>query len=252
MQKISRTIFATIGAAASLAAVPAVSEAQAPAAPAYAAPGPVFFFGQPYMRMDVGGAFSLDQHYHDADPTSANAPLAAGDGINGGVSPTGVIDLGLGARLNPYVRWDATLSYMPGMNFNGGEAFAPGTTAHADIDSLVGMVNGYLDLAPFGISLAGFQPYLDAGIGAASNHLDSMNTNSGLGVISGNTHTSLAWGAGAGLAMPLSPLATLDFSYKYLDLGDVESGTTDAAGAITPIKAGLRTNVVLAGLRLGF
>ncbi len=251
MQKIS--FLTAISFAAGVGALlPGQSKAQV-AQPAYVAPSPGFYLlGQPYVRLDAGGAFSFDQHYHDAQPGSADAPLASGENLSGGVNPTGAFDVGLGARVAPYLRWDATLSYIPAMDFHGSDTFVPGSTAQGDVDSLVGMLNAYLDLAGLGYSFGVFQPYLDGGIGAASNHLDGVDTSTANGNFAGGTHTSLAWGLGAGVAMPLAPSTVFDVSYKYLDLGSAESGTTDATGTISPIKAGIRTNLVLAGVRLGF
>jgi opacity protein-like surface antigen len=244
MHKIVRVAFASSAAMVAALALPVASNAQS-------APPQTWFLGQPYFRMDAGGAFTTDQRYRDANPGAPNAPLAPGDRIAGGVDPTGVLDLGFGARVMPYFRWDATLSYIPSMDFHGGDNFVPGSTANASIDSLVGMVNGYLDFAGFGYTFGGLQPYIDAGVGIARNHMDSMNTTT-LGLVSGDSNTSFAWALGAGVAMPVGPRTMIDVSYRYLDLGDAQTGDTDAAGAISPLKAGLRTNLILAGLRFGF
>jgi opacity protein-like surface antigen len=207
--------------------------------------------GQPYLRADMGGAFSFDQHYRDTDPYAPNALLGPGNKIAGGVDPTGAFDVGVGWRTLPWFRWDATLSYIPSMDFSGTIEGGPGGLATGDVDSLVGMVNGYLDFAGLGYSFGPFQPYLDGGIGGASNHLHNLDTTTA-GIIGGDTNTSFAWGLGAGVGVPLSPRTTLDVSYKYLDLGDVRSGSVDSLGSIQPLKADVRTNLVLAGLRYTF
>ena len=256
MRVNAKTIATSVAVAAGMLALPSVSRAQmpqpAPVAVAPPQPPGIWLYGQPYLRADIGGAFSLDQHYHSTDPTAPNALLGPGASINGGVAPTGAFDVGLGSRVLPYFRWDATLSYIPAMDFSGSFNTAPGTSASARVDSLVGMLNGYLDLAGLGYYFGPFQPYLDAGVGAASNHLASMDTASAAGTIGGDTHTSLAWGLGAGVAMPVGPRTTFDLSYKYLDLGEAETASTDSAGSLSPLKANVKTNLVLAGLRFGF
>jgi opacity protein-like surface antigen len=241
-------VIAASSASRAQTAAPQAAEPQtATAAPASG----LWLLGQPYVRADAGGAFSLDQHYHNSNPSAPNALLGPGGSIDGGVAPTGAFDVGFGTRILPAFRWDATLSYIPSMNFSGTANAAPGGSANANVDSLVGMVNGYFDFAGFGYYLGPFQPYIDASVGAASNHLHDMNTTS-VGLIAGGTRTSLAWGVGTGLALPVGQRTTLDISYKYLDLGDAETGATDAAGSIAPLKADVRTNLVLAGLRFGF
>jgi opacity protein-like surface antigen len=241
------------GLAASMLALPRASLAQtAPGepAPAMTMPG-LSILGQPYVRADIGGAFSFDQHYRDTDPDAPNALLGPGGKIAGGVDPTGAFDVGVGWRTWPWFRWDATLSYIPSMDFSGTIEGGPGGLATANVDSLVGMVNGYVDLAGLGYSFGPFQPYLDGGIGGASNHLHTMDTTTA-GIIGGDTNTSFAWGIGGGVGMPLSPRTTLDVSYKYLDLGEARSSSTDTLGTIQPLKADVRTNLVMAGLRYAF
>lgn len=113
-------------------------------------------------------------------------------------------------------------------------------------------MNGYIDFdglmpAAFGP----FQPYIDAGIGGASNTIDTLYTPLGGGTaISGNSRTSLALGLGAGY--PVTPNVTLDVAYRYLDLGDAETGASDTAGAIAPLKADVREHTVTMGMRYMF
>ncbi len=150
---------------------------------------------------------------------------------------------------------DATLTYIPGLKFAGTDNFGAGSYSTANVDSLVGMVNGYFEFAGLAPTAFGpFKPYVDAGLGAASNNVNGMNSSlTGGSVIGGGSNTSLAWGLGAGVGIPVFPNGMIDISYKYLDLGEMDTGSgTSAGGSLSPLKADLHTHMVMAGLRYGF
>jgi opacity protein-like surface antigen len=201
-------------------------------------------FGQLYVRADGGGAFSAGNSLRSADPFAPASLLGPGVKLQGNTGNSDIFDIGAGSRVLPYLRWDATLSYLPSMKFTGS-----GNAAH--MNSWVGMVNGYIDLnglmpAAFGP----FQPYVDAGIGGASNTIDTLDTTLGTGAaISGNTRTSFAYGLGAGIAYPLTPQVSLDLAYRYLDLGEAKTGLV---GASPPLKTDVRVNTATFGMRYMF
>ena len=231
----------------------AVAALLATAAPAMAQQGPQYItpfgmvsFGQFYLRGDAGAAFSAGSSLRSTDPFAGDSLLGPGARLSGNTGTSGIFDIGLGARLTPVLRWDATLSTLPSMKFSGS-----GNAAH--MNTWLGMVNGYIDLNGLMPGAFGaFQPYVDAGIGGASNTIDTLYTPLGGGAISGNTRTSLAVGLGAGVGYPITPNATLDLAYRFLDLGRAETGATDAAGAIAPLKTNLRENTVTLGMRYLF
>jgi opacity protein-like surface antigen len=212
-----------------------------------------WYLGQPYIRGDLGGALSPDAHFKSADPAASDALLGPGARLKGGIAGTGAFDVGVGTRITPFLRWDATLTYIPSLKFSGSDNIGAGSVETANVDSLVGMVNTYLDFAGLAPTMFGpFQPYIDGGIGGASNHLDSMGSSLAGGTITGDTNTSFAWGLGAGVGYSLSPNTTLDISYKYLDLGEARTESTDNVGtSVSPLKADLRTNTIMVGLRVG-
>lgn len=230
-----------IGALLTMAA-PALAQQSAPVM----TPVGGFSFGQFYLRGDAGGAFSAGTSLKSTDPDAPTSLLGPGQRLTGNTGNSGIFDLGFGARLLPWLRWDATMSYLPGMKFSGS-----GNAAH--LNSWVGLVNGYVDLkglipAAFGP----FQPYVDGGIGAASNTMDTLDTALGGGAITGNTRTSFAYGVGAGVGYPVAPQVTLDLAYRYLDLGDAATGTSSASGPVTALKTDVRENTVTLGLRYMF
>ena len=93
--------------------------------------------------------------------------LAVPSGI---ISTTGVGGLtlggGIGYRINPMFRTDLTFDYIPSLKASGHNSALPTLTNSADLDSLVGMANGYLDFNGFFPGMLGpFQPYINAGLG---------------------------------------------------------------------------------------
>jgi outer membrane protein OmpA-like peptidoglycan-associated protein len=172
---------------------------------------------------------------------------------------------GVGIRFNPMFRSDITIDGIKRLNIEGRNAVFPGVTSSAHVSSVVGMLNGYFDLNGVWPNVFGrFQPYIDAGVGVARNDLSRTSfpggTIGGVAVgspsVNSHTFTDFAWGAGAGVAYAVAPHMLVDLSYKYLDLGDMHSGTTLSLGAgkfNTPrMSADLKAHTVMIGFRYEF
>jgi outer membrane protein OmpA-like peptidoglycan-associated protein len=168
---------------------------------------------------------------------------------------------GIGFRFNPMFRGDITIDGIKRLNIEGRNSVATGVTSSAHVSSVVGMVNGYFDLNGAWPNIFGrFQPYIDAGVGVARNDLSrtSFATAGGATIGSVNSHTfaDFAWGAGAGVAYPIMPHLLIDLSYKYLDLGNMHSGTTLSIGSAkvntARMSADLKAHTVMLGVRYEF
>jgi outer membrane protein OmpA-like peptidoglycan-associated protein len=122
------------------------------------------------------------------------------------------------------------------------------------------LVNGYFDLNGLWPTIFGrFQPYIDAGVGVARNDLSRTSFAAGgatIGSVSSHAFMDFAWGAGAGVAYAVAPNLLVDLSYKYLDLGEMHSGTTVSIGAARAntarMDADLKVHTVMLGLRYEF
>jgi opacity protein-like surface antigen len=214
-----------------------------------------------YIRGDVGGAFSQDATLKDVDSASANAFFGPGGESTGDVGNSVIFGAGVGYRFTPILRTDVTLSYLPSLKFKGTDNLVGGTEEF-DVHSLNGMLNGYLDIAGFAPRMFGrFQPYIVGSVGFARNETDAVSTTvAGVTLNSpGDTHTDFAWGAGAGLGYAITPNIVLDVGYKYLDLGELRTGTgaVTFGGASTGLstdaaKADLKVHTVTLGVRFGF
>ncbi len=95
------------------------------------------------------------------------------------------------------------------------------------------MFNGYYDLG----SYRGFVPYVGAGVGLAHNAMGSVSFTGNpalTNAIQGDDRWSLAWSLMAGVGYQITDRMTLDFGYRYIDMGKAESGTIDTAGFTNP------------------
>lgn len=246
-------ICAAAGVAFGLAALPATAQG-------------VYYSGI-YLRGMAGAVFGTDMTFSDVNANDPNAVLGPGEELKGKSHTSPIFGGGIGFRFSPMFWADVTAAGITNLRFHDGStsagAFTPLQGMSGKIDAIPVMFNGYLDVARvLGVPLT-YQPYLMAGVGRSRNHMGAISgTVPGFGPVSfaGDTHYSFAWGAGAGLGIPIAPNMVIDLGYEYLDLGEVRSGGTGTLTiGGTPItatagsmKAGLRAHTVQASLRFGF
>ena len=221
-----------------------------------------------YLRADLSHDWSRPAAFHDrgdcAGTDPARVPLygcaARGAGDFGGSAGFGA---GVGYRVHPLLRLDATLTYRPGWRFAGQANFLPADNEpmSARARTLTGMANAYLDLP----GLGRFEPYLGAGAGVSHNRLDGVrlhfpSLDQRVWTPSGRT-TSFAWQLTAGTGVALGDGLTLDVAYRFTDFGTLRTDAGDAPrlrrGAwrtltIDGTEARLRAHGVSLGLRYGF
>lgn len=219
-----------------------------------------------YVRADLGIAFSRDAETRDDNCGSPNAFFGCGTTLDSTAGTSVALGGGLGYRFLPWLRGDLTLGWRPMFDVDGtivraGNADRP---FQADVSSITGMVNGYIDIAGFlpRGSLGVLQPYVGAGIGFAHNSLDDITSRSpttpGLTQTSpGGDNTSFAWMITAGTGIQAGYGIIVDVGYKYLDMGEFSSdaGQACAGGAcrnIDPVTGDLKAHEFSVGLRYGF
>ena len=190
----------------------------------------------PYLRLDTGASFTTAAHRDFGN-------LSLGDSY--------VVGGGVGYRFMPELRVDVTLGYRGDYGFN-----RPGgpVAVHADLESVVGLASAYYDI----ITIGGFTPYVGAGIGFADNHSHTRRTpvsdiaraastkGPGLGP-SDDTSTDFAWQATAGVSYSITTNWSLDFGYRYVDMGTVKSASSVAAGGASTFITGSAASGLAAG-----
>ena len=210
-----------------------------------------------YVRADIGGAFKRDFTFRDTNPNAANCDLCSAL-FPSSTGSSAFFGAGVGDRLSSMFRADVTIDYLTPVKVNGHITGTVPSTGSADLDSIVGLANGYFDFdGAFPHMFGSLQPYISAGIGGARNHLGTttgVSSRIGPFTLGGASRTNFAWALGAGVGYALTPRLTIDLAYKYVDTGDVRNNGALTFGGpsffqLTPSKTG---DVGVHAVTLGF
>ena len=202
-----------------------------------------------YLRGDIGVGETKVKKYYQQDVA------AAGGRFFGETDNLSVfVGAGAGYRLNNWLRFDGTLEYRGAgqigvsdrVDFaaNGGIAQLS-NTYKGNLSSIVALFNGYVDLGTWNC----LTPYIGAGIGYASNRITGLTDQGALtgslngatlGTAGSGTKSGVAWALMAGLGYEVNKNLTLEIGYRYLNLGEGQSGRIQNAflpESYTPLKA---------------
>jgi opacity protein-like surface antigen len=237
--------------ALSAVAVVALSGAAAaadllPPPPAMEPPPPLIStdMGGWYLRGDTGVGFNNSVSASTTpSPLNSFAPGQANDNwYNTALSEAALFDIGVGYQVNRWFRADVTGELRGGSEFSGLEVLnvTGGQNAgyqaadfyKAHVSSLLGMVNGYVDLG----SWYGITPFVGAGVGVSFNRFYGGTDNGVIstgfgsspsgGVFGTGTKTDLAWALMAGFDMSVARNLKLELGYRYLNYGKFKSGAS--------------------------
>lgn len=171
-----------------------------------------------------------------------------GDGYDSGIFTVHHADIkssalygfGIGIEHSRWLRFDITGEYRGKQLFvaqdsynNGlgcGNPANCGTNEYtADLVSWLGLVNVYIDLTTW----RGITPYVGGGVGISSIDVQGFKDVNvpAASVFYGDadhSSTNFAWALYAGLSYDVTDQLTLDFAYRYTDLGDAETGRATA------------------------
>jgi opacity protein-like surface antigen len=256
--------FVAAGAASlmSTAALAADMPSIMPPPPAVYAPPPqpCCDFGGWYLRGDVGMTNTRMKSLDNPDP---NATLFTSNGM--GFDSSMLWDVGVGYQFNSWFRVDVTGQYRGKANFHGSQftdAFAGSALVDnytASHSSTVFMANGYVDLGTWWC----VTPFIGAGVGAAYNQISSFRDDgfgSSFGVArapsfvyaADNAKFNFAWALHAGVGYKISPNATIELAYSYMNLGDATTGVnSNFAGTATPQFPWTMKSITSNDLKLG-
>jgi opacity protein-like surface antigen len=224
-------------------------------------------YGGWYLRGDVGAG--LNELSKQASTFAVSVPAgfaSAGSGVGFGA----IADLGVGYQFNNWFRADVTGEYRLPTNYWGLESynstgfFSPACPTicydrySGNVSSAVALVNGYFDIGTW----YGVTPFVGAGVGFTYNMFNNLTDTGietgGYGTAPNRAEGGLAWALMAGVSYSITPNLKLEFSYRYLDLGNVTSnpincgpGGCGANGAETE-RFHLASNDIRVGLRYEF
>jgi opacity protein-like surface antigen len=228
-------------------------------APAYAPPPPQEFSGW-YLRGDVGMTNQSIKSLNNPDPANV---LFTQTGVGFDSSP--LFDLGVGYQFNNWFRVDVTGQYRGRANFHGSQ-FTTAFAGSALVDNYSGsksetvvMASGYVDLGTWWC----VTPYIGAGIGASYNRISDFRDD-GFGNTFGVARPvsfvyasdagrwNFAWALHAGLGYKVTPNATVELGYSYMNLGDATTGVnSNFAGTATAQYPWTMHDITSHDLKLG-
>jgi opacity protein-like surface antigen len=181
-----------------------------------------------YLRGDIGlGTQTAKRWQYNPNP-----PLGITNATyQHSLSSTMFIGAGIGYAFNSWFRADMTVEYRSGGRFTGRDILVGAQSyenvLNGNMSSLVGLVNGYVDLGKWW----GITPYVGAGVGYAQNRLGAtfdtgvvVGVGASSGVINGGTTGGFAWALMAGMAWDVSASTKVELGYRYLNLGTFRSG----------------------------
>jgi opacity protein-like surface antigen len=223
--------------AADLPPIPSLPEAES---------GPAEFGGW-YLRGDIGGGVNMTAPELRIAPDPIAAGLAGGfissaatkTFNNATLSPSAMIDAGVGYQFDGWFRADATLEYRAGARLHSqyaarGPASASGVPSQyaefdrGDVSSIVGLVNGYASPG----SWYGLSPFVGAGVGFADNRTSGWTVETPLGATgyANRSRMSFAWALMAGVDYDLTSNLKLELGYRYLNYGSITTGGSNCGG----------------------
>jgi opacity protein-like surface antigen len=208
----------------------AADMAIAPPPQMYAPPPVVEDFGGWYLRGDIG--------FSNQRVDRLNNVLDAGNTTsvqNLNFNTAGIYGLGVGYRVNNWFRADVTGEYRGNSQFYGSDRITQVggvgmDTYHATKNEWVVLANAYVDLGTWWC----MTPFIGAGVGGARVAINGFNdaglSNQGAGALpslafgDNVSKWNLAWALHAGVAYKVTPNVTVEFAYRYLDMGDGLTG----------------------------
>jgi opacity protein-like surface antigen len=187
-----------------------------------------------YLRGDIGMTNQylkgLHQSFYDQPGTSVES-------VGLGWDSSMLFGLGVGYRFNDWVRFDVTGEYRGKSNFHGSDnvRFTGGSGVHNYFGSKsewVVMTNAYVDLGTW----YSVTPYLGAGVGAANIRISGFRDDGFIpsGPTNSTTYAedadkwNFAWALHAGVTYRVTQSMSVDFGYRYLNLGNATTGATRA------------------------
>lgn len=232
-------------------------------------PPPIVDF-EPEFELEIGGNLYLrgyvgftNQEVDELDPSRLGT-AAVIDILHAQFEAGGLVGGAVGYQVNEWFRADISAEYRMRTAFDGldrfdttGDGTWDGTNDYsADKSEFVVLANAFVDLGTY----HAITPYVGAGVGASYTMIDDMTdintTGPTVASAGGNGEWALAWALYAGLGFEVNDRLTLDFGYRYLDIGDAESGDVEVfntPGDYTPVVFnGITSHDVTLGFRYAF
>jgi opacity protein-like surface antigen len=195
-----------------------------------------------YVRGGMGYEWSHDADFHDDDPGSTDPPALFGQGpgrdgrhlgARGDFGGFPVFEIAVGAQPLSWLRTDLSLTYRPDMDYEGQANFLHVTGPQpvtGEAKSWTTMANLFIELTELAhVDLGVFTPYVGGGIGLSHNRIGRMTyrfpelTRHKISITPSGSRTDFAYMVAVGTGIRVAKKVVLDVSYRYSDLGRVET-----------------------------
>jgi opacity protein-like surface antigen len=185
------------------------------------APIPVEVGGGWYLRGDIG------MTNQNVDKLSFGNTDASFEKLHYDFDSSPFVGVGIGYQFNNWIRGDVTGEYRGKSSFHGLErskSLRDTDEYSATKEEWVGLANAYIDLGTWN----GLTPFIGAGVGFAhnsiANFVDINTPKGGVAFAPEDSKTNLAWAVHAGVAYDVTPNFKVEVAYRYLNLGDAQTG----------------------------
>jgi len=213
-----------LGAAIAVASFQFALAADAPIVEIDYGPAPYQYKSNWYLRGDIGYVVAQEPEvtYFDGVVSFQNEDLGT----------TWMIGGGLGYRHGSWFRSDLTFDFRQ-FDFTGNTP-CPGcgqSNEKYDLETWTIMLNAYAELGTW----YGVSPYVGVGAGMAYHWLNDIvgvNPDGSITIIPDGGKWSFAAAGMAGLSIATSDSAFVDVGYRYIWLGDAESGADAIGGTV--------------------
>jgi opacity protein-like surface antigen len=184
-------------------------------------------FGGWYLRGDIGLTNQrVKSLYNVLYELPGYGIQPQGMGFDGGM----LFGLGVGYQFNSWLRADITGEYRSKTNFHGLDIISINGAAaftdeyRASKSEILALVNLYADLGTWWC----ITPFIGVGIGGArttvASFVDINTPNNAVAYSKDETKFAFAYALHAGLAYKVSNSLTMELAYRYVNLGNAQSG----------------------------
>ena len=180
-----------------------------------------------YLRGDIGMTNQSVDHLFNV---LYNDPATSVTNVSKGFDSSMLLGVGIGYQINNWLRADATGEYRGRANFHGLDVYSTNGVI-SGTDEYTGSKSEWLYLANLYVDLGTWwclTPFVGVGVGMAKitiHDFQDVNTpNQAVAFGKDASQWNFAWAIHAGVAYEVSQSLSLELSYRYVNLGDGQSG----------------------------
>lgn len=175
-----------------------------------------------YMKAEVGYSGSEDTEFTVTDQ------LGQGDTSKGKTLGSSFLyGIGAGLKFNDALRAEINVQFRNDYEIEHYSSVSYPIKYESEVSSQLAFANLYYDFDKIRLGNVIVLPFVGGGVGLSENEMDDVEYGGPPAspvVIEGDTSSEFSWNVAVGVGFDLENDFMLDVGYRYIDLGDVESG----------------------------